>query len=275
MPTFLDLLPEDIRDNISKGYCNPYLDYSDESTESITCYDGQTGNELFTNKMPGSRRVSRQKLRGVLAEGLDIRWGKELISINSDDDDSSGPVKLVFADGDVIEADYVLGTDGPGSKVRRLLFPGREEDSKLVNSGFMIATGVVKYEDREKVEKIVEAHPVAAITMSTDTVMGFGGRLSCLFHPIFTENVLTFSTTNSHERRQPPRQINMVNLLGQDLARHRSGSPRRASRPRSSRVHQTEHHWSCRTLPVIYRLDTCGQPLRHRRDEVLGACSIQ
>lgn len=185
MPTFLNFLPEDIRDNISKGFCNPYLDFSDESNENIICYDGQSGNELFTSKMPGSRRVSRQKLRGALAEGLDVRWGKELAGIDCDDDyggsSKSGPVKLVFTDGDFVEADYVLGTDGPRSNVRRLLFQGREEDSKVVDSGFMIATGVVTYGDREKVEKIVEAHPVAAIMMSADTVMGFGGMFKLLF----------------------------------------------------------------------------------------------
>ncbi|KAK3326711.1 hypothetical protein B0H66DRAFT_581072 [Apodospora peruviana] len=141
MPMFLDLLPEEIRKNVPKGVCNPHLD-SDELAESITAYSGDNGEKLFNNPMPGARRVSRQKLRGVMVEGLDIRWGKRLIGI--DDDDAEEKVKIRFEDGETFEVDYVLGTDGPASKLRELLFPGDEAAARVRGSGFMIATCITK-----------------------------------------------------------------------------------------------------------------------------------
>lgn len=204
-------------DVISKALCNPYLNFPDDFTESLVVYNGITGDHLFSSLMKGSRRVSRQSLRAVLLEGLKshidgsgdghiVQWGRDLIGI--DHTSENGPLTLTFADGTVIhEVDYVLGADGPGSKVRELLFKGREEEAKLAGSGFMMSSCYPAYHDVDLVERLVQKHPVACVTMSLDTVMGFGG------------GYLSFSVVS---RSQPPR-IGAHFTLGSTQANQISG----------------------------------------------------
>ena len=137
---------------------------------------------LFKNRVPGARRVSRQKLRALLAKDLDeagvIRWGKRLAGFaQGEGSGSAGPVQLRFEDGAAYDADYVLGADGSSSKLRELLFNG-DEAARVQLSGFMFATAIVHYGDAGKVEAVLKTHPVAAITMATNSVGGCGGKSS-------------------------------------------------------------------------------------------------
>ncbi|QKX55334.1 uncharacterized protein TRUGW13939_02426 [Talaromyces rugulosus] len=178
MPLFEKLLPEEVINNLSEAICNPYLDFNPK-VECLPCYNGITGELLFKSPLPGSRRVSRKRLREVLSQGLDIRWGKKLDTISfphdenqSDDSLKDLKVQLAFADGHTEQVDYVLGTDGASSGVRQLLLGEKAAQPQL--SGFMFATGITKYQDARKVQSVVNAHPVAAITLGMDTVAGCG-----------------------------------------------------------------------------------------------------
>lgn len=177
MPLFKKLLPEHVVEKLPEALCNPHLVH-DEEAESLPVYNGETGDLLFKNKVPGARRVSRQRLRALLAKDLDdagvIRWGKRLAGFSTDGE--GGPVQLQFEDGSTYAADYVLGCDGSSSKVRELLFDG-EESARVRLSGFMFATAIAKYGDAAKVEAVLNVHPVAAITMAKDSVGGCGGKL--------------------------------------------------------------------------------------------------
>jgi hypothetical protein len=179
MPLFEKLLPVEVINDLPEAICNPYLDFNPE-VECLPCYNGITGELLFKSPLPGSRRVSRKRLREVLSQGLDIRWGKKLDTISfphdenePDDNLKDLKVQLVFADGHTEKVDYVLGTDGATSKVRQLLLGEKAAQPQL--SGFMFATGITKYHDEMKVQSVVNAHPVAAITLGMDTVAGCGG----------------------------------------------------------------------------------------------------
>lgn len=184
MPLFEKLLPEEVTNDLSKAICNPYLDFNAE-VECLPCYNSITGELLFKSPLPGSRRVSRKRLREVLSQGLDIRWGKKLdtISFSSDDNKlednlANLKVQLAFADGHIEQVDYVLGTDGASSKVRQLLLGEKAAQPQL--SGFMFATGITEYHDAMKVQAVINAHPVAAITLGMDTVGGCGGMAPVL-----------------------------------------------------------------------------------------------
>jgi flavin-dependent dehydrogenase len=187
MPAFDNLLPEDIKNNISEAICNPYLDFNTE-VECLPCYNGITGELLFKSPLPGSRRVSRQRLRKVLANGLDIRWGTKLTQMNfssSGSENDSGresQVNLVFDGGKKDRSDYVFAADGASSKVRELLLG--PDAARAQHSGFMFATGIAKYHDAGKVEAVVKAHPVAAITLGMEVVAGCGSMYICycFFH---------------------------------------------------------------------------------------------
>ena len=168
MPILSELLPEDVLADFPKAVCNPHLKF-DSEVETVPCINGVTGEPLFNNPTPGARRVTRQKLRGVLAEKLDIKWDKNLVDLTVNGD----PVTLTFQDGETFVADYVLGTDGPSSKVRELLIGF--EASKLTMSDVMIATGIVQYGDIEKVKTVVEQHPVALLYLGANSTGGIGG----------------------------------------------------------------------------------------------------
>ncbi|KAK0629466.1 hypothetical protein B0T17DRAFT_506013 [Bombardia bombarda] len=172
LPILAKLLPSELVDKLPEAICNPHLEF-DEWAESLVCYHGETGQFLFKSNIPGSRRVSRQRLRKVLAEGLSIQWGKGLDRIDAGDYAMPCSVRLGFVDGDTVEADYVLGTDGAKSKVRELLFNGGEA-ARVLYSGFMFATCISQFKDAAKVEAIVKLHPVTAMAMSTSAVWGFG-----------------------------------------------------------------------------------------------------
>ncbi|KAK0721053.1 hypothetical protein B0H67DRAFT_211733 [Lasiosphaeris hirsuta] len=170
LPAFTKLLPQEVVAKLPEAICNPNLDF-DHEAESVVCYNGDTGNVLFKNHLPGSRRISRQKLRRVLAEGIDVKWDKRLESI--DTGSGSDPVRLTFEDGETFEADYVLGSDGARSKVRELLFNG-DKIAEVQPSGFMFGTCIVKFGDAAKVETVINTHPVAAIWMASNGVGGCG-----------------------------------------------------------------------------------------------------
>lgn len=171
MPIFKKLVPEDILADLHKTVCNPYLDF-DEHVESFPCYHGMTGALLFRNLTPGARRLSRQALRQLLARRLDIRWNKNAAAVAS----TEYGVRLSFEDGDVFDAQYLLGADGSSSKIRELLLG--LETARPRPSGFLFATGITKYADASKIDAIVEAHPVASLMMGTGSVGAVGGRVS-------------------------------------------------------------------------------------------------
>ncbi|KAK1985286.1 putative monooxygenase [Colletotrichum cereale] len=167
MAILKEMLPEQVLESFPKSFCNPYLEFN-EWDESIPLYNGLTGEIIFQSPTPDARRVSRLLLRQVLADGVDIRWGKHLEQLIP----GKHSVELVFKDGETFDADYVLGTDGASSKVRELLMG--IEDAKPVPSGFSIANCMCKYRDADKVNAIIGAHPVCALMMGSENMAGCG-----------------------------------------------------------------------------------------------------
>ncbi|KAI7973743.1 hypothetical protein EIK77_001806 [Talaromyces pinophilus] len=178
LPILTELLDDDVKNDLPKAICNPYLDFNAD-VECLPCYNGNTGELLFKSPLPGSRRISRQRLRKVLNQGIDVKWSKKVVQIEFPSDDTGNiteyerPVQLIFDDGDTAAADFVLAADGASSKIRELLLG--PEAARVELAGFMFATGVTNYRDADKVAAVVKAHPVAAITLGTESVAGCGG----------------------------------------------------------------------------------------------------
>jgi 2-polyprenyl-6-methoxyphenol hydroxylase-like FAD-dependent oxidoreductase len=103
-------------------------------------------------------------------DGLGINWGKKLEDLTTKDE----CVRLTFADGEIFDADFVVGADGASSKVRELLMDA--EAAKPSLSGFMIASGCVKYGEAKKVEAIRNLHPVAGLAFCPDSAVGCGSK---------------------------------------------------------------------------------------------------
>ncbi|KAM3505035.1 hypothetical protein MY10362_003178 [Beauveria mimosiformis] len=167
MPIFQRLVPENILQDLDDALCNPYLKF-DAEVETLPCYNGVTGKLLFRSPTPGARRVSRRRLRALLARDVDIRWGMSLKRINQ----LENGIKADFENGTSIDADYLLGADGTSSRVREMLVGA--EAAQPQGSGFLFATGINQFEEAEKTGVIVNKHPVAALMMGTSSVGGIG-----------------------------------------------------------------------------------------------------
>ncbi|GKT50080.1 FAD-dependent monooxygenase cctM [Colletotrichum spaethianum] len=167
MTTLKEMLPEHVLKNFPNSFCNPHLEFN-EWDESVPGYSGLTGEVIFRNPTPGARRISRLRFRKILADGIDIQWGKHLEQMTA----GSNSVDLVFRDGERFNADYVLGTDGASSKVRELLMG--VEAAKPVPSGYSIANCVCKYGDADKVKAIVDTHSVCALMVGSKNMAGCG-----------------------------------------------------------------------------------------------------
>lgn len=98
-----------------------------------------TGRFLFLDlataqpkyEIPPSKRmrVNRRLLRLLLAEGIDIRYGKHLVSFNAAEGDHAATV--TFGDGTSADSKLVIGCDGSNSKMRHLLFGEDSTKSRL------------------------------------------------------------------------------------------------------------------------------------------------
>jgi len=125
LPALKSLLSESALANFPKALSRPHLEYTPD-VESMLCINGKTGEVMIKSVVPGLRRITRQRLRRILAAEFEsagaIQWGKRLEKLDVDDEHHDQPVRMVFADGTTAEADYVLGTDGTSSKTRELLF---------------------------------------------------------------------------------------------------------------------------------------------------------
>jgi 2-polyprenyl-6-methoxyphenol hydroxylase-like FAD-dependent oxidoreductase len=95
------------------------------------------GSEKFYNF--AALRISRRRVQQVLldevkAQGIQIHYGMRLAKVEEETD---SVVKLQFRNGQTVEADFVIGTDGVHSVVRDHVVPGTEP----YYSGFMGITG--------------------------------------------------------------------------------------------------------------------------------------
>ncbi|KAI1396618.1 FAD/NAD(P)-binding domain-containing protein [Hypoxylon fuscum] len=118
------------------------------------------GNFLFFNcetgavryKIPPSKerlRLHRQKLRNILADDLDIREGKKLVSVEQ----IEGGVRAHFEDGTFADGTILIGADGNNSNVRKHLLPDGHDLTPLPVS----LIGVVRHFSPE------QAAPVRAL----------------------------------------------------------------------------------------------------------------
>lgn len=229
LPLFYSLLPPSILANFDKAICNPHLNF-DDWAETLPMYNGETGDLIFKSAVPGSRRITRRGLREVLAEGLEVQWGRKVTRLNTESDPEKVKVILEGQEGmeEEVWADYVLGTDGAGSKVREILFAnqeGGEEKAKVMRSGFMIGTCITDYQDEETVKKVLEKHPVTAMVMSRGAVGGFGVQYTAgtppsdLHHTIFWTKVWKGSLSQTPDiPRKGPSAVRYLKQSWQGLS---------------------------------------------------------
>lgn len=82
-------------------------------------YNAQSGQVMASIPVEYFYRLRRRKLRGLLVDGLDVRYGKQLRSVEYASDGSLATAS--FEDGTSLSAQLVVGTDGAKSTLRSSL----------------------------------------------------------------------------------------------------------------------------------------------------------
>ncbi len=107
---------------------------------------------------PGIRRVNLQKWRKVMGEGVDVKFGKNLNNVTTDED---GRVTAHFADGTSETGSVLIGTDGGGSTVRRILLGSPAADPEVLPYEFL--NFPVKYTAEQALYMDKEMHPIVDV----------------------------------------------------------------------------------------------------------------
>jgi 2-polyprenyl-6-methoxyphenol hydroxylase-like FAD-dependent oxidoreductase len=98
-------------------------------------------------------RLNRQWFREVLAEGVEVQWGKKMQSFVERED---GGVKVEFGDGSRVRGALLVGADGVNSRTRQLLCP----DSWRLERLPIRMLGVTARLTEEEFEPLRGIHPM-------------------------------------------------------------------------------------------------------------------
>jgi 2-polyprenyl-6-methoxyphenol hydroxylase-like FAD-dependent oxidoreductase len=117
-PYLLGLLPPEIASQLDTCAVDPSIDPAAMGEDRIVLYNGQTREEAFSFPIPKAKEMNIRKLRILLAENLDVQYGKKFDRYELTPDNG---VKVFFEDGTSEQGDVIIGIDGAGSKVRQCL----------------------------------------------------------------------------------------------------------------------------------------------------------
>lgn len=120
---FISLLPQNIVDKLPETYVDPEASQRGENGNFLF-FDLRSGETRW--KVPPNKRirVSRERLRALLLEGLDVEWSRTLDSISTP---ATNAVTAHFTDGTSATGTLLIGADGSRSRVRSLLLLNRRQ----------------------------------------------------------------------------------------------------------------------------------------------------
>jgi 2-polyprenyl-6-methoxyphenol hydroxylase-like FAD-dependent oxidoreductase len=148
-----------------------------EAATGLPIHNGKTGELLMEMKAEKPCRVSRRKLRKLFAEGIEIQYGKEVVSVKETE---GGKVVLGFKDGTDAEGDVVVGCDGAHSKVREGICG--KEDAALTEVPLSMFNFTAKFE-AEQAKYIRSWNPLFLTSIHPDTGIMFW--LSSMSNPLY------------------------------------------------------------------------------------------
>lgn len=116
-PTLQSMIPDSLFSRIQTTQTDPHTPTKD--VENLRFINGRTGEIIGQAPVEKFYRLRRSKIRALLLEGLDVKWGKPIASIRYSDDRET--VTAHFADGSQDTGAILVGTDGPHSSTRSIL----------------------------------------------------------------------------------------------------------------------------------------------------------
>jgi 2-polyprenyl-6-methoxyphenol hydroxylase-like FAD-dependent oxidoreductase len=97
-----------------------------KQTDGLKFLNAATGDLINEPMIDNFYRLKRSALRAFLADRLDLRFGKKLVTISFP---TPSTATAHFADGSSATGSMVIGADGPRSRVRELLLPARDRST--------------------------------------------------------------------------------------------------------------------------------------------------
>ncbi|KIK54488.1 hypothetical protein GYMLUDRAFT_48632 [Collybiopsis luxurians FD-317 M1] len=150
-PALESCLPDDLTVDIirEKAATDDHIPTKDEYLPMFNLF---TGEVMAKFPAPFSMRLQKQKLREVLSQGLDIKFGKRLANVVTD----GFKVTATFEDGLEEEGQLLIGTDGAHSKVRDFLL---NPERASVKYSQIVASRVLTTLPAEVARQLVALHP--------------------------------------------------------------------------------------------------------------------
>jgi 2-polyprenyl-6-methoxyphenol hydroxylase-like FAD-dependent oxidoreductase len=124
-------------------------------SDTIKFLNEQTGEQIGAAETPHIYRLRRSKLRALIADGIEIQYGKDLTDISYSDEGTT--VTAHFADGSSTSGAILVGADGTRSPVRTALL--RLEKAALRTLEFAASIVQAKY-TAEQVKFLRSWHPL-------------------------------------------------------------------------------------------------------------------
>lgn len=125
-PCLKSLIPDEFWSRIQSVQVDPSRPPTE--TDHLDFMNAQSGEVMASIPVPFFYRLRRRKLRGLLVEGLDVRFGMRVVDVRYHDDDAdrgtgtgTGMATALFQDGSSITARLIVGADGARSVVRQSL----------------------------------------------------------------------------------------------------------------------------------------------------------
>ncbi|RDK42744.1 FAD binding domain protein [Aspergillus phoenicis ATCC 13157] len=126
LPALRELLPDHLVQRLPEAYVNKAAAARGD-TGRFSFFDLKTGSALYSVPAAERIRVSRVRLRQLVATGLDVQWNKTLQNIES----TADTVTAHFADGTSYTGCLLIGCDGSRSPTREILYPDSHEMNPL------------------------------------------------------------------------------------------------------------------------------------------------
>ncbi|KAI0884422.1 FAD/NAD(P)-binding domain-containing protein [Annulohypoxylon maeteangense] len=136
--------------------------------EHFPLYNGKTGELIVRPPIPNLHRILRSRMRALIAEGLDIRFAKNLVGLEYAAD--GGSVTVCFEDGTRETGRLVVGADGSQSRVRRLLLGAEKAALKRLPIAATFVTASFPAEQARRMREAV--HPIINGFVHPDDMMG-------------------------------------------------------------------------------------------------------
>ncbi len=165
LPLVKRLLPPHLAARLKeRASIDPSLDFDAYPSNTLRFYDADEGPVIAEVPIKdGSIRVARKRLRALCADGVDIKYGHTLQTIQVEKDHNK--VSAMFSNGVKATGTRHIGCDGAKSPVRNYLFgEGKASITPLDLAYWSVVAG---YPNAEQALHVRSAHPVFSIAVGS------------------------------------------------------------------------------------------------------------